>query len=142
MFSCGESPEANRPTSLPVRVLRIWTTLPVEAETARRVPSGEIAMWSLVILLITGTFLTLWFVPSMGHVVYDGSYVPLKGVGMSEAYASTLHISFEVKGGLLMRQLHHWSALFFIVGIALHAAWEVWEAAGEERLLAKELERP
>ena len=82
---------------------------------------GEIAMWSLVILLITGTFLTLWFVPSMGHVVYDGSYVPLKGVGMSEAYASTLHISFEVKGGLLMRQLHHWSALFFIVGIALHA---------------------
>ncbi|MFK5633869.1 MULTISPECIES: cytochrome bc complex cytochrome b subunit [unclassified Ornithinimicrobium] len=83
---------------------------------------GEIAMWSLIILLITGTFLTLWFVPSMGHVVYDGSYVPLKGVGMSEAYASTLYISFEVKGGLLMRQLHHWSALFFVVGIALHAA--------------------
>lgn len=83
---------------------------------------GEIAMYSLVICLITGTFLTFWFVPSMGHVVYDGSFVPLKGVGMSEAYASTLHISFEVKGGLLMRQLHHWAALFFIVGIALHAA--------------------
>ncbi len=83
---------------------------------------GEIAMYSMVICLITGTFLTFWFVPSMGHVVYDGSYVPLKGVAMSEAYASTLDISFEVKGGLLMRQLHHWAALFFIVGLALHAA--------------------
>ncbi|WP_151524106.1 cytochrome bc1 complex cytochrome b subunit [Serinicoccus kebangsaanensis] len=83
---------------------------------------GEIAMYSMIIALITGTFLTLWFVPSMGHVTYDGAYVPLKGVGMSEAYASTLDISFEVKGGLLIRQLHHWSALFFIVGIALHAA--------------------
>ncbi|WP_299449357.1 ubiquinol-cytochrome c reductase cytochrome b subunit [uncultured Serinicoccus sp.] len=83
---------------------------------------GEIAMYSMIIALITGTFLTLWYVPSMGHVVYDGDYVPLKGVGMSEAYASTLDISFEVKGGLLIRQLHHWSALFFIVGIALHAA--------------------
>ncbi|GGK69351.1 cytochrome b [Ornithinimicrobium pekingense] len=83
---------------------------------------GEIAMYSMVICLITGTFLTFWFVPSMGHITYDGSYVPLKGVGMSEAYASTLDISFEVKGGLLMRQLHHWAALFFIVGLALHAA--------------------
>ncbi|MFK5583996.1 MULTISPECIES: cytochrome bc1 complex cytochrome b subunit [unclassified Serinicoccus] len=83
---------------------------------------GEIAMYSMIIALVTGTFLTLWFVPSLGHITYDGSYVPLKGVGMSEAYASTLDISFEVKGGLLIRQLHHWSALFFIVGIALHAA--------------------
>jgi ubiquinol-cytochrome c reductase cytochrome b subunit len=83
---------------------------------------GEVAMYSMIIALITGTFLTLWFVPSMGHITYEGSYVPLKGVGMSEAYASTLDISFEVKGGLLIRQLHHWSALFFIIGIALHAA--------------------
>lgn len=83
---------------------------------------GEIAMYSMVICLITGTFLTLWFVPSMSHVIYDGSYVPLKGIAMSEAYKSTLDISFEIKGGLLMRQLHHWAALFFIVGIALHAA--------------------
>ena len=83
---------------------------------------GEIAMYSMIICLITGTFLTFWFVPSMGHIVYDGSYVPLRGVGMSEAYASTLDISFEVKGGLLIRQLHHWAALLFIVGIALHVA--------------------
>jgi ubiquinol-cytochrome c reductase cytochrome b subunit len=83
---------------------------------------GEIAMYSMIICLITGTFLTFWFIPSMGHVTYDGSFVPLKGVGMSEAYASTLDISFDIKGGLLIRQLHHWAALLFIVGIALHVA--------------------
>ena len=83
---------------------------------------GEIAMYSMIIALITGTFLTFWFVPSQGHIIYDGSFAPLRGVGMSEAYASTLDISFEVKGGLLIRQLHHWSALLFIVGIALHMA--------------------
>lgn len=83
---------------------------------------GEVAMYSMVICLITGTFLTFWFIPSMGHVEYDGSFVPLKGVGMSEAYASTLDISFDIKGGLLIRQLHHWAALLFIVGIALHMA--------------------
>ncbi len=65
-------------------------------------------------------FLTLWFKPSMVEVVYDGSYVPLKGVHMSEAYASTLHISFDVRGGLLMRQIHHWAALLFMASILAH----------------------
>ncbi len=83
---------------------------------------GEVAMYSMVICLITGTFLTFWYIPSMGVVEYNGSFVPLKGVEMSEAYASTLHISFDIKGGLLIRQLHHWAALLFVVGIALHMA--------------------
>jgi ubiquinol-cytochrome c reductase cytochrome b subunit len=39
---------------------------------------------------------------------------------MSAAYASTLDISFEVRGGLLMRQIHHWAALIFMVGIVVH----------------------
>nr|WP_241698323.1 cytochrome b [Flaviflexus huanghaiensis] len=39
---------------------------------------------------------------------------------MSEAYASTLRISFEVKGGLLMRQMHHWAALLFMAAIVAH----------------------
>ncbi|MGN6415194.1 cytochrome bc1 complex cytochrome b subunit [Flexivirga sp.] len=81
---------------------------------------GEIAMYSLIILLISGTFLTFWFVPSMGETVYQGPYVPLKGVEMSQAFASTVHISLDVKGGLLIRQIHHWSALIFVVSIALH----------------------
>ncbi|MDN5805145.1 MAG: ubiquinol-cytochrome c reductase cytochrome b subunit, partial [Microlunatus sp.] len=81
---------------------------------------GEIAMYSLVILLVTGTFLTFWFIPAMGETTYTGSYVPLKGVQMSEAFASTVNISLDVKGGLLIRQIHHWSALIFVVSIALH----------------------
>ncbi|MGL4172851.1 MAG: cytochrome bc1 complex cytochrome b subunit [Actinomycetota bacterium] len=81
---------------------------------------GEVAMYSLVILLLTGTFLTFWYVPSAGHVVYDGSYIPLRGVEMSEAYKSTLDISFEIRGGLIIRQIHHWSALLFVASIACH----------------------
>lgn len=81
---------------------------------------GEIAMYSLIILLITGTFLTFWFVPSMGETAYNGSYAPLKGVQMSEAFRSTVHISMDIRGGLLIRQIHHWAALMFIVAIMLH----------------------
>ena len=81
---------------------------------------GEIALWSFVILLLTGTFLTLWYRPSMAEVVYDGSYIPLRGLEMSEAYASTLNISFDIRGGLLMRQIHHWAAHLFIAGMIVH----------------------
>ena len=81
---------------------------------------GEIAMFSLIILLLTGTFLTFWFVPSAGRVIYNGSYVPLKGIPMSEAFKSTVDISFDVRGGLIMRQIHHWAALLFTVSITVH----------------------
>ncbi|MFV0137630.1 cytochrome b [Streptomyces sp. HMX87] len=81
---------------------------------------GEIALYSFVVLLLTGVWLTLFFHPSMTEVVYDGSYRPLLGQTMSEAYASTLEISFDVRGGLLMRQLHHWAALVFVAAIGVH----------------------
>lgn len=81
---------------------------------------GEIALWSFVICLLTGVFLTLWFKPSMGEVVYSGSYDQLRGIEMSEAYASTLNISFDVRGGLLMRQMHHWAAMLFIASMLVH----------------------
>jgi ubiquinol-cytochrome c reductase cytochrome b subunit len=81
---------------------------------------GEICLYSFVILLLSGTFLTFWFDPSMKEVVYNGSYEPLQGIKMSAAYASSLDISFEVRGGLLMRQIHHWAALIFMVGIVVH----------------------
>jgi ubiquinol-cytochrome c reductase cytochrome b subunit len=81
---------------------------------------GEIILYSFIILLLSGTFLTLWFQPSMTQVVYHGSYIPLRGVKMSEAYASTLRISFDVRGGLLMRQIHHWAADLFMAGIMAH----------------------
>jgi ubiquinol-cytochrome c reductase cytochrome b subunit len=41
---------------------------------------GEVALYSFVVILLSGTFLTFFFDPSMSHVVYDGSYVPLKGI--------------------------------------------------------------
>jgi ubiquinol-cytochrome c reductase cytochrome b subunit len=81
---------------------------------------GEIILYSFIILLLTGTFLTLWFQPSMTDVVYHGGYIPLRGVKMSEAYASTLNISFDVRGGLLMRQIHHWAADLFMAAIMAH----------------------
>jgi ubiquinol-cytochrome c reductase cytochrome b subunit len=86
---------------------------------------GEIALWSFVILLLTGVFLTLWFRPSMTEVVYDGSYSQLRGITMSEAYASSLHLSFDVRGGLLMRQMHHWAAMVFIAAMMIHLL-RVW----------------
>ena len=81
---------------------------------------GEVALYSFIILLLSGTFLTFWFDPSMREVQYEGSYLPLKDVKMSAAYASTLHISFDVRGGLLMRQIHHWAALIFMAAIVVH----------------------
>ncbi len=56
----------------------------------------------------------------MAEVHYEGSYVPLKGIEMSVAMASTLDISFDIRGGLLMRQVHHWAALLFVASIGLH----------------------
>jgi ubiquinol-cytochrome c reductase cytochrome b subunit len=81
---------------------------------------GEVALYSFVAILLSGTFLTFFFEPSMTAVHYDGSYVPLKGIEMSAAYSSALDISFDIRGGLLMRQVHHWAALLFIAAIGLH----------------------
>jgi ubiquinol-cytochrome c reductase cytochrome b subunit len=81
---------------------------------------GEVALYSFVVILISGTFLTFFYNPSMAELDYQGSYLPLKGIDMSAAYASSLDISFDVRGGLLMRQVHHWAALLFIAAIGLH----------------------
>lgn len=81
---------------------------------------GEVALYSFVIILFTGTFLTFFYQASMAPVTYDGSYGPLKGLEMSAAMQSSLHISFEIRGGLLIRQVHHWAALLFVASIGLH----------------------
>lgn len=81
---------------------------------------GEVCLYSFVIIILTGVYLTLFFHPSMNEVVYHGPYVPMQGVRMSEAFASTLDISFEVRGGLLVRQIHHWAALIFVGGMLVH----------------------
>ena len=92
---------------------------------------GEIAMYSFIILLLTGVYLTLFFDPSMNDVTYNGVYQPLRGVEMSKAYASTLDISFEVRGGLFVRQVHHWAALSSItMGMPVIGTWLHWALFG------------
>ena len=83
---------------------------------------GEIALYSFLVLLITGIYLTLFFDPSMTEVTYHGVYQPLRGVEMSRAYETALNISFEVRGGLFVRQVHHWAALLFAASIMVHLA--------------------
>src|SRR5262245_24021022 len=81
---------------------------------------GEIALYSFIMLLLTGTFLALFFDPSMAVAPYQGSYAPLRGIEMTQAYATSLNLSFDVRGGLIMRQMHHWAALLFVAAILVH----------------------
>lgn len=81
---------------------------------------GELALYAFVVLVATGTFLALFFEPSLGETTYQGAYQPLQGVPMSQAYASAVELSFDVRAGLLVRQTHHWAALVFTAAIALH----------------------
>ncbi|GAA1925145.1 cytochrome b [Streptantibioticus ferralitis] len=81
---------------------------------------GEIALYSFVVLLLTGVYLTLFFDPSMSEGVYHGAYAPLRGLRMTQAYSSTIDITFDVRGGLLIRQVHHWAALLFVAAIGVH----------------------
>ncbi|MDX6717173.1 MAG: ubiquinol-cytochrome c reductase cytochrome b subunit [Baekduia sp.] len=81
---------------------------------------GEVALYSFLILVATGIFLALFYEPSLQTTVYHGSYAPLRGAEVSRAYDSTVNLSFDVPGGLLMRQTHHWAAHLFLVSIVLH----------------------
>ena len=81
---------------------------------------GEIALYAFVVLVLTGTYLAFFFSTGTQEVVYHGSYVPLRGVHMSEAYASVVRLSFDVRAGLVMRQTHHWAANLFVAAIVLH----------------------
>jgi quinol---cytochrome-c reductase cytochrome b subunit len=80
---------------------------------------GRIAVYSFLVALVSGILLLPFFQPSMAPVVYHGSYRKLDGLVMSRAYQSTLGISFDVRGGLLIRQVHHWSADLFVAAVCL-----------------------
>ena len=81
---------------------------------------GEIALWSFVVVFLSGIFLTFFFQASMVETHYYGAYAPMRGIEMSSALESTLRISFDIRGGLLVRQIHHWAALTFVAGIGVH----------------------
>jgi ubiquinol-cytochrome c reductase cytochrome b subunit len=81
---------------------------------------GEIALYSFVVLLASGTYLAIFFDPSMAEVTYSGQFDNLRGLSMSRAFESALRISFDVRGGLLVRQIHHWAALLFLAAMVVH----------------------
>ena len=81
---------------------------------------GEVALYSFVVLLVTGTFLALFFEASYQEITYTGVYEPMRGREVSAAYASVLDIIFRVPGGMLIRQIHHWAALVFVASIVVH----------------------
>jgi ubiquinol-cytochrome c reductase cytochrome b subunit len=82
---------------------------------------GEIALYSFIVLILSGIFLTIWFKPSMAEIEYEGTYELMRGLHMSEAYASTLGLSFDIRGGLLLRQMHHWAAAVFVAAMLAHS---------------------
>lgn len=81
---------------------------------------GEVALFSLIVLVFTGVFLSLFYTPDTSLVTYDGPYEPMLGREVSRAFDSVMRLSFEVRAGLLMRQIHHWAALVFVAAIVVH----------------------
>jgi len=81
---------------------------------------GEIALYSFVVLIATGVFLSLYYIPSAAESIYHGAYAPLRGSKVSQAYASSVNLSFGVRSGLVIRQMHHWAADVFVGSIAVH----------------------
>ncbi|MEU0072074.1 cytochrome bc complex cytochrome b subunit [Streptomyces sp. NPDC006332] len=105
---------------------RLGVHNPLRAKSRRAFPDhwsfmlGEICLYSFIIIVVTGVYLTFYFHPSMKEVRYQGSYAPLQGQLVSEAFNSTMRISFDVRGGLLIRQAHHWAALVFVAAMLVH----------------------
>ena len=83
---------------------------------------GEVVLYSFVVLLLTGVYLTFFFKASQAETVYEGSYAALRGVEMTRAYESALNLSFDVRAGLMMRQMHHWAAIVFVAAMVVHLA--------------------
>ena len=117
-------PESRRAAPMPERLSRRAAPVPERWWRFARADRwslmfGEIALYTFVVLAATGVYLAVFFDPAMKRVAYHGSYAPLRGVPVSKAYESTLHLSFDVRGGLLMRQIHHWAALIFVAAVCL-----------------------
>lgn len=106
--------------------LRSWLPRQVTSRELRQVQGdrwsflfGELALSTFVVLAATGVLLAMFLDPSMERVIYHGSYGPLRGVPVSRAYESALHLSFDVRGGMLLRQVHQWAALIFVAAVCL-----------------------
>ena len=83
---------------------------------------GELVLYCFIVLVLTGVYLSFFFDPSTELATYRGSYEPLYGVEMTRAFRSALELSFDVRAGLVMRQIHHWAALLFLASMVVHLA--------------------
>ncbi|MFB6073892.1 MAG: cytochrome bc complex cytochrome b subunit [Haloarculaceae archaeon] len=81
---------------------------------------GEIALFTFVILALSGTFLGMLYSPAAAKTTYDGLLTSYVGQQVPGAFASVLHITYDTPGGMFVRMLHHWAAYIFIAAIALH----------------------
>jgi len=94
----------------------------------RRVPThwtnlfGTVTLASLVVVTVTGLVLMFFYTPSSADTIYAGSYAPLHGATVSQAFASTMHVTFDVPGGVVLRQAHHWAALLLPAAITVQLA--------------------
>ncbi|MDP3951967.1 cytochrome b N-terminal domain-containing protein [Microbacterium sp.] len=80
---------------------------------------GVITVASIAVLFVTGVMLMFVYVPSSEVVKYRGDFSPLVGVEVSRAFDSVMRLSFDIPGGLMLRQLHHWAALLVPASIML-----------------------
>ncbi|WP_347978706.1 cytochrome b N-terminal domain-containing protein [Microbacterium sp. ProA8] len=112
-----------RITVLGHRVDDTWAAL-----RRRRVPThwtnlfGIVTVASIVVVTVTGILLMFFYTPSSEATVYDGSYAPLHGATVSQAFASTMRVTFDVPGGVVLRQAHHWAALLLPAAIVVQLA--------------------
>ena len=83
---------------------------------------GTVSVACFTVLLITGLILMMVYDGSGELITYDGGYSLLRGVAVSRAFASTMELSFEVPGGLLVRQAHHWAALMLPASMLMQIA--------------------
>jgi len=73
---------------------------------------GELALFSFITLVATGVFLGFLYEPSTKMVSLFGAMVPA-------AYASVVKIDI-LPLGMIIRRIHHWSAMLMIAAVLTH----------------------
>lgn len=81
---------------------------------------GEVALFSFVVIGLSGIFLGTFYEPSTSEVAYQGVVDQFQGEDLPAAFVSVLHITYGVPFGMFIRRIHHWAAHLFLASIALH----------------------
>jgi cytochrome b-561 len=81
---------------------------------------GEVALFSFVVLGLTGIFLGFFYEPSTTEATYEGSVAGFQGEELPAAFMSVLQITYDVPFGMFIRRVHHWAAHLFVASLGLH----------------------